>query len=116
MHNYDDINFECRQCGETKYRASATDRIALLVRPQANGGWGRPTCPVCGRVSIPNNGGYACIHCSAYYELPVTERPPRIMLMPSRREHLPTYLAVALVLLAGDLVVAGALFFGGWAF
>lgn len=119
MWNYDDLNFECKHreadgkpCGELFYREDA-DRIALLTRPQFQGGMGIPPCLVCGRVSIPNNGGYVCIHCSSYYELPNDERPPTLYLMPRAREAIPNFMIFALIMLAGNLVVSGALFFGG---
>ena len=115
MHNYDDINFECRECGELKYRAEDLERIKLLTKPQALGGMGMPTCPVCGKVSIQNNGGYVCLECSSYYEQPNSERSPeKIVLFPRRAEVMPTWLAAALVIMAIDLVIAGAVFFGGW--
>ena len=115
MFSHDDVNFECKTlgCGEVKYLASNTERIAHLTKPQVAGGMGRPTCPACGRVSVPNNGGFGCIHCSAYYELPVDERPQRLMLMPRPHQGIPAYLVAAMILLSGNLVVAGALFFGG---
>lgn len=114
MHSYDDVNFLCRKCGETFYHAKNTDRIAELVAPQHLGGGGLPTCPICGQVSVRNNGGYSCLACSGYYELPNDDRADRTLhLMPHPRECMPNFMAVALVLLAGNLVVAGALFFGG---
>jgi hypothetical protein len=64
-------------------------------------------------VSVPNNGGFGCIHCNHYYELPDAERPPRLLLMETPRERIPGYLSVAMILLAGNLIVAGAMFFGG---
>ena len=72
-----------------------------------------PTCPVCGKVSVPNNGGFCCIHCSSYYEVPSDKRPPRVYLMPRPVEVIPKYLVGAMILLAGNLVIAGAMFFGG---
>lgn len=110
MHSHDDVNFECRRCGEVKYLASNVERIKHLT--DHAGGLGRPTCPICGRVSVPNNGGFSCLHCSSYYELPNDERPPTLYLMPRRSDGIPTHLIVAMVLLAGNLVVSGALFFG----
>lgn len=115
MFNYDDVNFECKHpgCTELMYRQDA-DRIRHLTTPQVLGGMGRPTCPVCGKVSIPNNGGYACIHCSGYYELPDAERPPRTLyLMPRRSEGIPGYWSVAMILLTGNLIVIMAVAFGG---
>ena len=114
MHNHDDVNFECFKCGWHKYLSTNYDRIQFLTTPQAQGGGGMPTCEVCGHVSVRNNGGYGCLACSGYYELPTEERPNRTLyLMPSRKDVLPKFMSVALILMAGNLVVAGALFFGG---
>lgn len=110
MFNYDDLNFECKRCGETLYRATDVDRIRLLT----NAPYNRPTCPVCGRVSVPNNGGFSCIHCSHYYELEKGDRPQRIMLMPSTKDCLPNFAIVTLVLLAANYVIAWANLLGGW--
>jgi hypothetical protein len=114
MHNYDDVNFECRFCGTLYYHYRNVKRIAHLILPQSLGGMGMPTCNVCGHVSVGNNGGFSCLECSAYYELPTKQRPDRTLhLMPRTKDVLPRFMSFAMILLAGNLVVIMAVVFGG---
>ena len=114
MHNHDDVNFECYKCGWHKYLTTNHDRIQWLTTPQAQGGGGMPTCEVCGHVSVRNNGGYGCLACSGYYEVPTKDRPTRTLhLMPSRADILPRFMSVAMIALTLNLIVIMAVVFGG---
>ena len=114
MHNHDELNFECLRCGNIKYNSKNTELIAKRILPKVLGGEGYPTCEVCGHVPVRNNGGYSCLGCSTYYELPTKERPVRTLhLMPRREDVLPRFMSLAMIALVCNLIVIMAVVFGG---
>ncbi len=107
MHNYDDLNFECRRCGSVFYRLDRSRELELLDRRLTR------TCPVCGRVAVPNNSGWSCLHCSAAavvgpsLRAGATVRLPERNLAASRLEWFFGLAALwaALMLITGKFVV-----------
>ena len=113
MYNIDDLNFECRHpgCGELFYRKDPEREKILTAFP-----YNRRRCTVCGRVTVPINGGdaYVCLHCSVKYNGGDLAKPTITMMPRAKRQSLPTPVMAFLILMVVDLILAGAAFFGGW--